>query len=219
MRKDATRAITTITARSRRKTHPPRRRIERCRAGASTAAAPSAGTVSSLVMASFVSASCRAGPRRRAPSRFAHIRRLSDEDPAASAAGSSSERRGSAVALLLDLGLLAAQFAQVVELRTTHVTARDDLDVVDRRAVHREGALDAHLEADLAHREGLAHAVSGAAENDALEDLDAGAAAFGDVHVHLDGVTGSEGGDVGAERSRVDGVEDLHDLLFLRPPQ
>src|SRR3954469_26043880 len=91
-------------------------------------------------------------------------------------------------ALLLDLGLLAPQVAQVVQLRAAHVTAGDDLDVVDHRGVHREGALDADLEADLADREGLAHAVARAADDGALEDLDTGAAALDDVDVHLDGV-------------------------------
>jgi len=120
---------------------------------------------------------------------------------------------------LLDLGLLAAEVSQVVELRATHVATGDDLDVVDHRAVHRERALDAHLEADLADGEGLAHTVAGAADDDALEDLDAGAVALGDVDVHLDGVAGAEVGDVGAQGCCVDGVEDQHDLLFLRPPQ
>ena len=45
------------------------------------------------------------------------------------------------------------------------------------------------------------------------------ARALGDVDVHLDGVTGAEVGNVGAERCRIDGVEDLHDLFSLRPPQ
>src|SRR6478735_4822828 len=107
----------------------------------------------------------------------------------------------SAVALLLDLGLLATEVAQVVQLRAADVATGDDLDVVDHRAVHREGALHAHLEADLADREGLAHAVALAADDDALEDLDTGAGALRDVDVHLDV------------------VEDLHDHYSLRPPQ
>src|SRR5690606_25974026 len=119
---------------------------------------------------------------------------------------------GSAVlALLADAGLLAGQTAQVVDLGATHVTARDDLDLVDDRRVHGEHALDAHLEADLADREGLAHAVALAAEHDALEDLDARAIALDDVDVDLDGVTGAELGDVAAERRLVDGIDDVHD--------
>src|SRR5215218_2999734 len=51
------------------------------------------------------------------------------------------------VALLLDLGGLAAQLAEVVQLRAADVTAGDDLDLLDDRGVYREGALHAHAEA------------------------------------------------------------------------
>src|SRR6187402_1676201 len=119
------------------------------------------------------------------------------------------------LALLLDLGLLAAQFAQVVQLGPADIAAGDDLDVVDHRRVHGEGALHADLEADLADREGLAHALTGAADDDALEDLDAGAVAFDDVHVHLDGVTGTEVRNIGPEGSSIDGVENVHGRFAL----
>src|SRR2546421_2315874 len=59
----------------------------------------------------------------------------------------------SALALLLDLGGLAAQLAQVVELGATDVTAGHDLDLLHDRGVHRERALHADAEADLAGRE------------------------------------------------------------------
>src|SRR4051794_8977162 len=64
------------------------------------------------------------------------------------------------VALLLDLRLLAPQVAQVVELRAADVTAGDDLDLLDDRRVHREGALHSDTEADLADRERLAQAAT-----------------------------------------------------------
>ena len=47
--------------------------------------------------------------------------------------------RSVGVALFLDLGCLAAQPAQVVELGPADVAAAVDLDLVDDRAVHREG--------------------------------------------------------------------------------
>ena len=50
-------------------------------------------------------------------------------------------------ALLGDAGSLAVAIAHVVELGTTHVTAGSDFNLVDHRGVHREGALDADLEA------------------------------------------------------------------------
>ena len=61
--------------------------------------------------------------------------------------------------------------------------------------------------------------VAGATEHDTLEDLDARAASFDDVHVHLDGVAGAESGDVAAQGGCVDDIEGLHDRYSLRPPQ
>src|SRR4029078_13048695 len=76
--------------------------------------------------------------------------------------------------------------------------------------VHREGALDADTEADLADREGLADAVALDADDRALEDLDARTAALDDLDVHLEGVAGPEGGDVVAQAGGVEGVEDVN---------
>ena len=107
----------------------------------------------------------------------------------------SARGRASALgrlALLLDLGGLAAQVAQVVELGATDVTAGDDLDLVDDRGVEREGPLDADTEGDLADREGLGHTGAVATDDDTLEDLDTGARAFHDLDVDLDRVTGAE---------------------------
>src|SRR3954453_14191874 len=112
--------------------------------------------------------------------------------------------------LLLDLGGLAAQFAEVVQLGPADVTAGDDLDLLDDRGVHREGPLDADAEADLAHGEGLAGAAALAADHDALEDLDARAGALDDADVHLDGVAGTELGDVVAQRIGVECVQGVH---------
>ena len=62
--------------------------------------------------------------------------------------------------------------------------------------VHREGALDADAVADLADGEGLAEARALAADDGALEDLDALLGALDDPHVDLQRVAGSEVGDV-----------------------
>src|SRR3954453_11040461 len=98
----------------------------------------------------------------------------------------------SGLAPLLDLGGLAAQVAQVVQLRAADVTAGDDLDLLEDRGVQREGALDAHAEGDLADGEAAADAAALDADHDALEDLDAGTVPLDDLHVDLDRVTGPE---------------------------
>src|SRR5699024_8041726 len=122
-------------------------------------------------------------------------------------------RPGSGVlALLPDAGLLAGEVAQVVQLRAADVAAGDDLDLVDGRGVHGEHALDADAEGHLADAEGLAHAVALATDDVALEDLDTGAVALDDLHVHLDVVAGAECGDVLAQGRLVELVELLHVL-------
>src|SRR3954454_3425727 len=113
------------------------------------------------------------------------------------------------VALLLDLGGLAAQLTEVVQLGATHVTAGHDLDLLDDRGVHREGALHADGEADLADGEGLADARALAADDDALELLHTGAVALDDAHVDVDGVTRAEGRDVGAQGGAVDALDQV----------
>src|SRR3954454_23020056 len=156
------------------------------------------------------------GRRRRAPragrcsSRPAYGRVEPAGVLTGSPTGGGGAGRASArdrLALLLDLGSLAAQLTEVVQLRPADVAAGDDLDLLDDRGVHREGALDADAEAHLAHGEGLARAAALAADHDALEDLDPGAVALDDADVHLDGVAGTELGDVVAQRIGVECVQ------------
>src|SRR3954451_22596448 len=123
-----------------------------------------------------------------------------------SCAGSAGAR---GVPLLLDLGGLAAEVAQVVELRAAHVTAGDHLDVVDDRRVQREGPLDAHAEGDLADGEGAADPGSLDADADTLEDLQSRAVALDDLDVHLEGVAGAERGKVVAPRGSSERVDDV----------
>ena len=57
---------------------------------------------------------------------------------------------------VLDLGGLALQTAQVIELRTAHLTTADDLDMINAGRMQRERALYADAVADAANREGFA---------------------------------------------------------------
>src|SRR5207302_10682194 len=92
------------------------------------------------------------------------------------------------VAALLDAGCLAAQVPQVVQLGTAHPAPGDGLDLVDRRAVHREGPLDAHAVADLADGERLPGPAALAPDHHALEHLDPRAVPLGDPDVNLERV-------------------------------
>src|SRR5215216_1878397 len=75
------------------------------------------------------------------------------------------------VAALAHAGALADPAAQVVELGAADVTAGGDLDALDLRRVHGERPLHADAEGLLADREGLAHPLALALDDDALEDL------------------------------------------------
>src|SRR5690349_4390273 len=119
------------------------------------------------------------------------------------------------LALLLDLGLLPAQLTKVIQLRPAHVAAGQDLDPVDRRAVHRNRPLHPDAETDLTDRERLAQPATLAPDHDALEDLDPGPVALHDPHVHLERVTGTEVRDVGPLRLGVERVQRVHRCCFL----
>src|SRR3954451_16053350 len=111
------------------------------------------------------------------------------------------------VAALAHPGALADAAAQVVELRPAHVAAGRDLDALDLRRVQRERALHADAEGLLAHREGLAHALALALDDNALEDLRASARALDDLEVHLQAVAGLETGDA-AQLCALEGIDD-----------
>src|SRR5215468_11691991 len=108
----------------------------------------------------------------------------------------SRRSAGAGLPALLDPRCLAAQVPQVVQLGPADTAARDWLDLVDRGAVHREGALDAHAVTHLAHGERLPQTTALAPDHDTLEHLDPGAVALLDPDVHLEGVTGAEVRDI-----------------------
>ena len=76
--------------------------------------------------------------------------------------------------------------------------------------MHREGALHADAEAHLAHGEGLASAAALATDDGALEQLDPLAGALDHAHVDLQGVAGTEVGDVVAQLRAVDEISAVH---------
>ena len=144
----------------------------------------------------------RPAPRRRPP----RLRRLGLAAGSCSSPASTSCLRAG-VAALAHAGALADAAAQVVELGPAHVTAGGDLDALDLRRVHGERALHADAEGLLADREGLAHPLALALDDDALEDLGAAARALDDLEVDADAVAGLEGGDA-AELRALEAVDD-----------
>src|SRR5690606_33083282 len=115
----------------------------------------------------------------------------------------------------LDLRLLAAQAAQVVQLRAADVAAGDDLDPVQRRAVQGVGPLHTDAEAHLADGEGLPQTTALAADHHALKDLNSGPVALHDPGVHLERVAGAEVRDVGPHRLGIQRVQRVHRCFLM----
>src|SRR6516165_11347922 len=120
------------------------------------------------------------------------------------------------VAALLDPCGLSAQFPEVVQLGPADAAPADRLDLVDRGAVHREGALHADAIADLADREGLPGAAALTPDHHALEYLDPRAVTLGDPDVDLQRIPGPEVRDVRPGLGLLDfGDGGMHDSDFL----
>src|SRR5207247_8406300 len=83
---------------------------------------------------------------------------------------------------------LALEVAQVVQLRAPDPGRPRHLDLLDRRRVQREDALDALTERYFAHGEGRARAAAVQADHDAFEDLNALLVTLAHFHMHANGV-------------------------------
>lgn len=119
------------------------------------------------------------------------------------------QKNWSAVALFLDLRCLAPQVAQVVQLGATDIAVGFYFDLFDHWRMQRERTLDSNAEGNLANREGAANARAVDTDANALEDLNARAIAFNDVHVNFESIAGAEGWDVVAALVGGDLINDV----------
>src|SRR5579884_1912431 len=100
-------------------------------------------------------------------------------------------------AALLDARGAAGQPPQVVELGAADAAGARHLDLLDARGMDEEGALDADaVGGDAAHREVLVDAAAAAANDDALEDLNALPVPLDHLGVDTNRVARAELGDV-----------------------
>src|SRR3954468_641590 len=126
------------------------------------------------------------GPR---PASSTPTRRCSSAQTARSRTSVGRGAMRSALALLPDSGGLAAQRAQVIQLRAAHPSPANQLDRGDRGAVDREEALDSHTRRDLADRKGLADAATPFRDDQPLERLKTLLVTLADPNHDPDGVS------------------------------
>ena len=90
--------------------------------------------------------------------------------------------------LLLDLGGLAGAAAQVEQLCTANLTAANNLNVLDARAVDREHTLNTNTIRGAADGEGLRDAAMLLSNIGTFDSLDSLLVAFLDTDGHADGI-------------------------------
>ena len=117
----------------------------------------------------------------------------------------------------LDLGSLALQRTQVVQLGAANLTTTDHFNVVDAGAVQRERTLDADAVRHATHGERLTDAAIALGHHSAFKSLKTLAAAFHNLHENANGVTDVELGQIGAELSLLDGTNDFTHFIGLLP--
>src|SRR6266850_5036712 len=101
--------------------------------------------------------------------------------------------------LFAERGGLADSVAEEVESRSPGMTVTDELDLVDARRVHHEGALDSDAARDAPDCDLLVDAAVAHAKHGALEVLKALAVPFDDPHAHAHGVSGPDLGQIGLQ--------------------
>ena len=96
----------------------------------------------------------------------------------------------------LDLSSLTDSVTQIVELAAANLTAANDLNVNNVRAVERENSLYAYAVRKTANGEGLSYAGTTASDHGALEHLDSFSLTLTDIYAYLYGIADLEFRDV-----------------------
>ena len=117
----------------------------------------------------------------------------------------------------LDLGRLALQGTQVVQLGATHLAVTDDLHMVHTGRMDRERTLDANAVGHAANRKGFAHAAVAHGNHSTLKRLKTLAAALHNLDLHAHGVANGDLGQIGTELRCFDRTDDFAHGMCLLP--
>src|SRR4051794_9117562 len=107
-------------------------------------------------------------------------------------AGSGRIEESAILFALAETGGLALESAKVVQFGAADAAGAHHIDVIDDAGIHREDALDALAEGDLADGDALAHSRVVPGNDRAFEGLKALFVAFLNLDVNPDGVAGAE---------------------------
>jgi hypothetical protein len=117
----------------------------------------------------------------------------------------------------LDLGSLALQGTQVVQLGAANLTAANHFNVIYAGRMNRERALNADAIGHAANGERFADTAITLSHHGAFKRLKTLAATFHNLHENANGVTDAKLGQIGAELSLFDGTNDFTHFIGLLP--
>ena len=109
----------------------------------------------------------------------------------------------------LDLGSLALQRTQVVQLGAADLTTTDHFDVINAGGMQRERTLDAYAIRGAANGERFADGAVATGDDGAFKGLKTLAGTFDDLDLNADGIANVELRDVVAKLLRFDGADDF----------
>lgn len=105
----------------------------------------------------------------------------------------SSRRLGSDSTFFLNTGFLAGQSSQIVQVRSSHFTATNNLDLLDARREEQECSFHAYpVRGNSANGEVAVRAALSDSDNNALEDLGSLATALDNLRADFDGIARAE---------------------------
>ena len=115
----------------------------------------------------------------------------------------------SAAAGFLDLGSLALQIAQIVQLRPADLAATDPFDMIHTGGMQRESAFYADTVGYAANGKGLATGTVALCDHGALKRLKTFAVAFYNLHEYAERIANVEAGQIGSELRLFDRTDNL----------
>ena len=118
------------------------------------------------------------------------------------------------LAFFADTSSLTSQVTQIVQFCTTNDTTTSNYDLVDTRAMNREGSFNANAVGNTTNGEVFTYARAAAGNYNAFKQLNTFTAAFNNLAVNLYGVTSFKIRDVAAQLFLFQYFNNVHFFLL-----